>query len=107
MDKFPNLFTTKVKFDSSTDTSGEWDSEIIRLHTDYLVAPTDELKNFGKVSLAKLSKEGRERVKLLCANPRREELLEQNSDTPITNTASAKIRFNTPTQAQLNQPKSK
>ena len=101
MDQFLNLFTTKVKFDSSSDTSGEWDSEIIRPQTDYLVAPTDELKNFGKVSLARLSKEGRERDKSLCANPRREELLEQNTNTPITSAAPAQTRFNIPTQTQL------
>ena len=74
MDQFSNLFTTEGKFDSSTDSSGgEWDSEILRPHTDDLIDPT-ELKNFGKVSLAKLSKEGREKVKALRANPRREEL---------------------------------
>ena len=99
MDQFPNLFTTKEKFDSSTDSSGEWDSEILRLHTDDLVDPTE--LNFGKVSKF-LSKEGREKVKALRANSKREELLRQNPNTPITNTASAKTWFNIPTQAQLN-----
>ena len=88
MDQFPNLFTTEVKLDSSSETSGEWDSEIIRPQVDYLVAPTDELKNFGKVSLSRLTKEGRERVKSLRTNiTRREGLLEQNPNTPITGTA--------------------
>ena len=87
MDNFPNLFTTEVKLDSSSETSGEWDSEILKPQVDYLVAPTDELKNFGKFQLSRLTKEGRERVKSLRTNPRREGLLEQNPNTPITGTA--------------------
>ena len=68
MDQFSNLFTTEGKFDSSTDSlGGEWDSEILRPHFDDLVDPT-EPKNFGRVSIAKLSNEGREKVKALCAN---------------------------------------
>ena len=80
MDNFPNLFTTEVKLDSSSETSGEWDSEIIKPQIDYLVAPT------GKFHLSRLTKEGRERVKSLRTNPRREGLLEQNPNTPITGT---------------------
>ena len=87
MDNFPSLFTTEVQKDSSSETSGEWDSEIIKPQVDYLVAPTDELKNFGKFQLSRLTKEGRERVKSLHTNPRREGLLEQNPNTPITGTA--------------------
>ena len=75
MDNFPNLFTTEVQIDSSSETSDEWDSEILKPQSDYLVAPTDELKNFGKFHLSRLTKEGRERVKSLCTNPRREGLL--------------------------------
>ena len=66
MDNFPNLFTREVQIDSSSETSGEWDSEILGLHSDYLVAPTHELKNFGKFQLGKLTKEGREKVKSLA-----------------------------------------
>ena len=106
MDQFPNLFTTEV-LDSSSETSGEWDSEIIRPQVDYLIAPTEELKNFGKFHLSKLTKEGRERVRSLRANSRREELLEQNPNTPITCTAPAQARFNTPIQSQSNNPKPK
>ena len=71
MDNFPHLFTTEVQIDSSSETSGEWDSDILGPHSDYLVAPTHELKNFGKFQLSKLTREGRERVKSLCTNPRR------------------------------------
>ena len=80
MDNFPNLFTTEVKLDLSSETSGEQDSEILKPQVDYLVAPIDELKNFGKFQLSRLTKEGRERVKSLCTNPRREELLEQHTN---------------------------
>ena len=55
MDNFPNLFTTEVQIDSSSETSGEWDSEILKPQVDYLVAPTDELKNFGKFQLSRLT----------------------------------------------------
>ena len=55
MDNFPSLFTTEVQKDSSSETSGEWDSEILGPHSDYLVAPTHELKNFGKFQLSKLT----------------------------------------------------
>ena len=76
MDNFPSLLTTEVKKDSSSETSGEWETKILGPHSDYLVAPTHELKNFGKFQLSRLTKEGRERVKSLCTNPRREGLLE-------------------------------
>ena len=89
MDNFPNLFTTEVQLDSSSETSGEWDSEILKPQSDYLVAPIDELKNFGKFQLSRLTKEGRDRVRSLRANSSREELLEQNPNTPITCTAPA------------------
>ena len=98
MDQFPNLFTTEVKLDSRSETSGEWDSEIIKPQVDYLVAPTEELKNFGKFHLSRLTKEGRERVISLHANSRRKELLKQNPNTPITCTAPAQTQFNTPIQ---------
>ena len=80
---------------------------ILRPQVDYLVAPTDELKNFGKFQLSRLTKEGRERVKSLHTNPRREGLLEQNPNTPINGTASTQARFDTPIQPQSNHPKPK
>ena len=73
MEQFPNLFTTEVLDTSSETSSGDWDSEIVRPQVDYLVAPT-ELRNFGKFQLSKLTREGRDRVKSLCANSRREAL---------------------------------
>ena len=55
MDNFPSLFTTEVQKDSSSETSGEWETEILGPHSDYLVAPTHELKNFGMFQLSKLT----------------------------------------------------
>ena len=49
MDNFPSLFTTEVNKDSGSDTSGEWKTDILGPNSDYLFAPTSELRNFGKV----------------------------------------------------------
>ena len=76
MDKFPSLFTQEVQKDSSSDTSGEWETEISGPNSDYLFAPTSDLRNFGKFQLGKLTRESRERVQSLRPNNRREVLLE-------------------------------
>ena len=57
MDNFHSLFTTEVQKDSSSDTSGEgeWEADILGPHREYLLAPTSELRDFGKVKLGKLT----------------------------------------------------
>ena len=99
MANFPSLYTTEVQNDSSSEISGEFNPEILGPHS-HLVAPTHELRNFGKFQIGKLTKEGRERVKSLCTNLRREGLLEQNPNTPVTDPAPAQAQFNTPIQPQ-------
>ena len=87
MANFSSLYTTEVQNDSSSEASGEF--ETLGPHSEHLVAPTRELKNFGKLlPLEKLTREGREKVKSLRPKFRREGLLEQNPNTPVTDTAS-------------------
>ena len=105
MANFPSLYTTEVQNDSSSEASGEF--ETLGPHSEHLVAPTRELKNFSKLlPLEKLTREGREKVKSLRPNFRREGLLEQNPNTPVTDTAPIQAQFNTPIQPQPN-PKTK
>ena len=99
MANFPSLYTTEVQNNSSSEASGEF--EILGPHSEHLVGPTQELKNFGKfLPLEKLTREGREKVKSLRPNLRREGLLEQNPNTPVTDTAQIQEHFNTPIQPQ-------
>ena len=108
MEQYPNLpsnIQTFQGFDTNSETSsGDWESEILRPKGDYFIDPT-ELRNFGKFS--KLTREGRDRVKSLRSNSRREALLERNPSTPITSSTQSQARFNTPIQTPLHNPKPK
>ena len=97
MDNFPSLYTIEVQ-KSSSDTSGEgeWEADILGPNREYLLAPTSELRDFGKVKLGKLTREGRERLKALRPSNRREVILEQNPDTPVISTAMKQRQFDAP-----------
>ena len=107
MANYPSLYTTEVQNISSSESLGEF--ETLGLHSEQLVAPTRELKNFGKLHpLKKLTREGREKVKSLRPNFRGEGLLEQSPNTPVTHTTQAqtpaKALTKTPAQAQTQTP---
>ena len=91
-------------FETNSETSsGDWESEILRPKDQY-IDPT-ELKNFGRFS--KLTREGRDRVKSLRSNARREAILEQNPSTPITSGTPSQVHFNPFIQTPLHNPKPK
>ena len=105
MDNFPSLYTTEVLKDSSSDTSGERETDILGPNSDDLLAPTSELRDFVKTPF-KLTREGRQRVQSLRPSNRRGVRLDQNPETPVS-TATTQAQSNTPAQPQKKGPLSK